>query len=140
MNLLRVAAFALLTALAGCGEPEGPAANVFLQIVRGDPALDTTGVTGFVVVVGGARNPVAYVVDERIEIPLVAPPGPAVPIVVYACTTRTAACREVDAAFIGCTVQDLVAGDSAVVVGLLPISPLPETCVGIDGAPPAPAG
>ena len=111
-----------------------------MQIVRGDPALDTTGVTGFVVVVGGARNPVVYVVDERIEIPLVAPPGPAVPIVVYACTTRTAACREVDAAFIGCTVQDLVAGDSAVVVGLLPISPLPETCVGIDGAPPAPAG
>lgn len=146
MTVLRSTALAAVLAMTsvvvvGCGEPpEGPAANVFLQIVRGDPALDTSDVTGFVVIVGGARNVVPFDENTSAELALVAPPAVQTPFVVYACTTRTAACQEANGVFIGCTVTDVVAGDSAVRVELLPITPLPAACVGVPGAPVVPAG
>ena len=129
-------------ASVGCGEVEGPAARLFLQIVRADPDLDTTDVTGFVVIVGGARHVIDFDPDAPVVLELQAPPALATPFVVYACETPNAACREGDARFVGCAVVDVVASDEGVPVriGLSPISPLPDSCIGVDGAPPAPVG
>ncbi len=142
MNV-RVVFALVVAAVVGVGcSTEGPAARIFLQVVRADPGLDTTDVTGFVVIVGGARSVVSYDPDAPTLLELEAPPATATPFVVYACTTRNAACRETDAEFVGCTVVDLVASEGGVpvVVGLEAISPLPEACVGVEGAPAAPVG
>lgn len=137
-----VALAVVVAVVGGCAEPEGPAARLFLQLVRADAGLDTSDVTGFVVYVGDARNVIAYDKDTAVVLELVAPPELATPFVVYGCTTPNAACRENDADFIGCTVVDLVANDAGipVVVELDEISPLPAACEGLDNVTSGPVG
>ncbi|HEY1100224.1 MAG TPA: hypothetical protein VGF99_14905 [Myxococcota bacterium] len=135
-----VAVAAVVVASTSCAEAEGPAAKVFLQILKADNSIDTTEVTGFVVIVGTTRNVVPFDPLDTTDLALAAPPEAGTPFVVYACETRNAACREADAAFVGCTVDDLVEGNNVVAVGLRAISPVPRECLGVPGAPVEPAG
>jgi len=127
----------LLIGVAGasvvaCGEPEGPAVEVFLQVTRGD-GVDTSEVTGFFVLVGGAGRAIAFDESNTVPIELEAPPEADTAIIVYGCTFRNATCNPADALFIGCTVKDLAPSDDPVVaeVVLQNKNPLPEACEAI---------
>jgi hypothetical protein len=127
-------ALVVLAQLGACAEPEGPAVEVFLQIVRATPETDTSDVKGFFIEVDGVGRAVAFKPDERLELALTAPPATDTSFVVYACLSE--ACAAQLATFVGCTVVDLAPSEGGipVVVALAPIAPeLPADCVGLVG-------
>lgn len=133
----RVFAVVAMAMLASCGDAEGPALKVSLQLVKANDRVDTSDLTGFVVIVGGARNVLSYTPDATTTLELTAAPALATPFVVYGCTSRAAACREVDATVLGCAVVDLSPSSETqvVVVPLDAASPVPDACLGVEGAP-----
>jgi len=121
--------------LGACAEPEGPAVEVFLQIVRATPETDTSDVKGFFIEVDGLGRAVAFNPEESLVLALTAPPAADTAFVVFACLSE--ACAPQLAVFVGCTVVDLAPSEDGVpvVVGLAPLEPeLPADCVGlVDG-------
>jgi hypothetical protein len=134
---VRVCALAALVVVAACGDAEGPALKVSLQLTKANASVDTSDLTGFVVIVGGARNVITYTADATTTLDLVAAPALSTPFVVYGCTSRAAACREVDATVLGCAVVDLSPSTETqiVVVPLDAADPVPDACLGVEGAP-----
>jgi hypothetical protein len=143
MSAYRAAGVAVAVVAAAftsaCGEVEGPAVTVSLQLTKASDTVDTTDLTGFVVIVGGARSVIGNAGDATTTLELTAAPELATPVVVYGCTTRAGACREADATVLGCVVVDLVPAEETqlVVVPLAAATPVPNACLGVDGAPQA---
>jgi hypothetical protein len=119
--------------LAGCGDPEGPALEVFVQIVKADQDLDTSDIVNFLVRVGDDEEAVNFDENAAIALALETPPAAATAFVVFACTNSGAFCAQGLASFVGCTVEDLAPSDDgiAVTVAIDEIDPLPAACVGI---------
>ncbi len=124
---------ALVALAPACGDDEGSAVKVALQIVRADDDLDTSDVTGFLVTVGDERRAVAYDATRPLALEFQAPPEPGTALVVYGCTLRNASCSEPFGVFVGCVVVDLAPSDDPVVVtvALANRDPLPAACVGL---------
>lgn len=114
----------------GCGEPEGPAVRVALQLVRADAALDTSDVTGFLVRVGVEQQAIPFDPDEALAVELTAPPEPDTPIVVFACTLPNGDCADRFGDFVGCAVLDLAPSAQPIVVtiALDARDPVPAAC------------
>ncbi len=123
----------LASTSAGCDEPEGPAVEIALQIVRADDDVDTSDVTGFLVRVGDEERAIAYEPTRALALELLAPPEPATAIVVYGCTLPNASCNEPFGVFVGCVVVDLAPSEepAIVTVALDERTPLPSACVGL---------
>jgi hypothetical protein len=123
---------AVLVLLGGCAEPEGPAVEVFLQIVRANAQTDTSDVKAFFIEVDGVGRAVAFDPDELQVRVLTAAPHSDTTFVVYACLSD--ACAAQLAAFVGCTVIDLAPSEVGIPVRveLAPIAPdLPAECEGL---------
>ncbi len=137
--IARVCALAAVVVVAACGDVEGPALKVSLQLTKASDSVDTSDLTGFVVIVGGSRSVIGNAGDATTTLELTAAPELATPVVVYGCTTRAGACREADATVLGCVVVDLAPSEETqiVVVPLAAATPVPNACLGVDGAPQA---
>jgi hypothetical protein len=102
----RTLALLVVALLSGaCEPPEGPALEVFLQVVRARPDVDTSDVTGFLVQINDDETAIPFDPTATVPIALEAAPGPAT-IIVYACTI-SAQCEERFGVFAGCVVEDL---------------------------------
>jgi hypothetical protein len=123
----------------GCGEPEGPAVRVALQLVRADAALDTSDVTGFLVRVGVEQQAIPFDPAQTLPVEIEAPPEEDTPIVVFACTLPNGECADRFGDFVGCAVVDLAPSDAPVVVtiALDAREPVPAACADLV-APRAP--
>lgn len=98
----------LVTAVigAGCDPPEGPALEIFLQIVRARADVDTSDVTGFLVEINDDTTAIPFDSSATVPIVLTAAPSPETTIIVLACTL-SARCEERFGVFAGCVVEDL---------------------------------
>lgn len=126
-----VAALAVACAGAGCGEPEGPAVRVALQIVRANDDVDASDVTGFLIRVGVEQQAIAFDPSQAIAVELTAPPEPSTPIVVFACTLPAGDCADRFGDLVGCKVVDLAPSSEPVVVtiALEAREPIPAECI-----------
>ena len=126
-------ALAVAPVVAGCGEPEGPAVRVALQIVRANDDVDASDVTGFLVRVGVEQQDIAFDPSQAIAIELEAPPEPSTPIIVFACTLRSGDCADRFGELVGCKVVDLAPSSEPVVVtiALEAREPVPQDCSGL---------
>ena len=118
-----------------CAEPEGPAVEVFLQIVRAEDQTDTSDVKTFLIEVDGVRRTVAFDPDEPPVLAFTAAPHSDTAFVVYACPSPIS-CAARFADFVGCTVVDLAPSEVGVpvTVRLADIASPPAACAGLlDG-------
>jgi len=140
MSRALLASLVVASVVAGCGEPEGPAVRVALQIVRANDAIDTSDVTGFLVRVGPEQRAIAFDPSRAIAVELTAPPEAATPIVVFACTLPAGECADRFGDFVGCDVVDLAPSPDPVVVtiALDARDPVPEACADLVDARVAP--
>jgi hypothetical protein len=129
-TMLKSMALALTMSLTACGEAEGPAVKVALQLVR-SPGGDTSDIKSFFVKVDDVTRSIPFTPAERQVVTLEAPPGDDTAFVVFGCLSDSCSVRL--ARFVGCTVQDLQPGESEVVVTvrLDDLVPLPPTCSGL---------
>lgn len=137
--LLALALTAVVVVIGGCGEPEGPAVRVALQIVRADAALDTSDVTGFLVRVGVEQQAIPFEPSQTLAIELTAAPEADTPVVVFACRLQNGDCADRFGDFVGCTIVDLAPSSEPVVVtvALHARDPLPADCADLVTARPA---
>jgi hypothetical protein len=131
-TMLKSMAVVLTMSLTACGEAEGPAVKVALQLVR-SPGVDTSDIKSFFVKVDDVTRSIPFTPAERQVVTLEAPPGDDTAFVVFGCLGDSCSDTGSVASFVGCTVQDLQPGESEVVVTvrLDDLVPLPPTCSGL---------
>ncbi len=131
-TMLKSMALALTMSLTACGEAEGPAVKVALQLVR-SRGVDTSDIKSFFVKVNDVTRSIPFTPAERQVVTLKAPPGDDTAFVVFGCLSDGCSDTNDFAKFVGCTVQDLQPGETEVVVTveLGDLVPLPPACTGL---------